>query len=178
MKKSLVFYCWIVGICLCFDNQLVKSKKIVMDHISIEKNNTFEISYSNTSKLIACTVVTPYNGIYTVSHYFRQALHEGGRIFITLEDEYKCITIVKQANENDVGRWMLVVPTNTSNGYVNKNKIYGVHLTEKITRPLSTPLHLYTRKKYIFTLTSISIAVICVIILLTMSICFHIIRRD
>ena len=163
MLKTLVLHTWIINCCLQYSNICVDSNEIVMEHISVQKHNTFEMTFSETSKLMACTVVSPYNGIYTVDYRNNQALYEGGRIFVAIEDKNKCVTIVKSANESDVGKWRMTIPSKGINWYTNKNKVYGIHLTEESDPSTSAISHLYTRTNYTFAFIATLIIMMCIL---------------
>ena len=86
-----------------------------------------------------------------------------GRIFVVIEDKNKCVTIVKSANESDIGKWRMTIPSKGINWYTNKNKVYGLHLTEESDSSTSAISHLYTRTNYTFAFIATLIIMMCIL---------------
>lgn len=163
IPNFLLFYILAISLSLYHVCQCVRIDTFMTEHISVEKNNTFEIACNDMSKLKACIIMTPYNRIYSVNYRYNKARFEGGRVFISLEDKYKCVVTVKHANETDVGKWQLIVPISTVNGYENKKRIFSVHL--------------YTKSNHTFIFISLSLIATCMLVCVIIIVYMHVILK-
>ena len=92
---------------------------IIPKKIYVQTNHSFETFCTSISNMKACTIVTPYNKVYSVFQTHVTDCFENNRICISLSDPYKCSIKFHVVIDRDNGVWQCIFPQKEGKGYSN-----------------------------------------------------------